>query len=116
MDRINKLLKQEITEIIQKDVKDPRIGFVTVAEVKTSKDLRHAVIFISTLEEKDIPETLAALERASGYIRHQLGERVVLKYLPELSFKKDETVYQAQKIENIIKKMHETEENNDETS
>ena len=75
--RVADLVKQEVSQIIQHEMKDPRIGFVTVTSVEVSIDLRHARIYFSVLgSEADQKASLAGLERARGYIRTQLGRRI----------------------------------------
>lgn len=86
-----------------RDLKDPRVGFATVMDVRTSPDLRHAKVFVSVLgteEEKQL--TLVALVGARGFIRACVGEKVTLKYLPELHFELDRTLEHAARIEEIL--------------
>jgi ribosome-binding factor A len=101
-ERVDELLKQEIARVLG-DLKDPRVGFATVMDVRTSPDLRHAKVFVSVLgteEEKQL--TLAALAGARGFVRARVGEKVTLKYLPELHFELDRTLEQAARIEEIL--------------
>lgn len=109
MERINSLIKQEVSEIILQEMKDPRIDFITISDVRTSKDLRSAVIYISTFEEEKVDEILSILEGAQGYIRRGLGNRITLRYLPKLIFKKDDTMFSARRIDEIIDKIHQEE-------
>jgi ribosome-binding factor A len=79
-ERVDELLKQEIARIIR-ELKDPRIGFATVMDVRTSPDLRHARVYVSVLgEESEKQDTIAALGRARGFVRVRVGEEVSLKY------------------------------------
>ncbi|MFY9813460.1 MAG: 30S ribosome-binding factor RbfA [Dehalococcoidales bacterium] len=107
VERLNSLLRQEISDLIQRYVKDPRLGtFVSVTTVEISKDMRYAKVFISrygTDEEK--ADTLKALESASGYIRHELGERLKTRRIPELSFRLDNTMEKAAKIQKIMNQL-----------
>ncbi|HET6618041.1 MAG TPA: 30S ribosome-binding factor RbfA [Gemmatimonadota bacterium] len=100
--RVDELLKQEIARVIR-DLKDPRIGFATVMDVRTSPDLRHARVYVSILGSEDEKQVaLAALKGARGYVRVRVGEEITLKYLPELHFELDRTLEQAARIDEII--------------
>ena len=107
VERLNSLLRQEISDLIQRYVKDPRLGtFVSVTTVEISRDMRYAKVFISrygTDEEK--ADTLKALASASGYIRHELGERLKTRRIPELSFRLDNTMEKAAKIQKIMNRL-----------
>lgn len=105
--RIQKQLLRETTAILQ-ELKDPRIGFVTVTRTEITADVRHAKIFVSILGsagEQD--ETFGVLSRASGFVRTQVGKRMRLRYTPEIQFVKDESggyVDRVLKILDEIKK------------
>jgi ribosome-binding factor A len=108
--RVDELLKQEIARILP-DLKDPRVGFATVMNVRTSPDLRHARVYVSVLgEEEQKRTTLAALGKARGWIRSRVGEAVTLKYLPELHFELDRTLERAARIEEILDDIHAAED------
>lgn len=105
--RVAEAFKEEIMDIIQRDLKDPRIGFVTVTRVEISVDLKHAAVFLSILGDKvKKEETLKAMERAKGHIRTELGKRVRLKFLPELEFVYDMTIEDSFRVSEILKKIH----------
>ena len=100
--RVDELLKQELAALIR-DMKDPRVGFTTVMDVRTSPDLRHARVYVSVLgDEEDKQETLSVLQGARGYLRGRLGRDVTLKYLPELHFELDRTLQQAARIDALL--------------
>ena len=92
--RLNNLLRHEISELLQRQVKDPRLGsFVTVTEVSISPDLRHAKIFVSHIgSEEEKQETLSALASASSFLRRELTKRLRLRRIPELSFQWDDSI------------------------
>jgi len=92
--RLNSLLRHEISELLQRQVKDPRLGsFVTVTEVSISLDLRHARIFVSHIgSEEEKQETLSALASASSFFRRELTKRLKLRRIPELSFQWDDSI------------------------
>lgn len=104
MARVDELLKEEIGHILQEKISDPRVGFVTVSRVKVAKDLRHAVVSVSFLDESDeaVADALEALERARGFVRRELGTRVQLKYLPDLKFVYDGSAAHASRIQQML--------------
>jgi ribosome-binding factor A len=106
--RIDELLRQEIGALLEREVQDPRIGFVTVTDVETAPDLRHARVWVSVIgprAERD--ETIAALNRAMGFVRRELGTRLRLKRIPELHVRLDET---AERGTRVLQLLHELEE------
>jgi len=103
--RVNNLLQEEISQIIRTEIHDPDIGFVTITGVEIAADLRQACVYASVLgDEKEVRDTMAALARSSPAIRRELGDRIRLKYIPELAFELDETARHAQRIETLISK------------
>ncbi|MCK4323796.1 MAG: 30S ribosome-binding factor RbfA, partial [Armatimonadetes bacterium] len=103
--RVNNLLQEEISQIIRTEIHDPDIGFVTITGVEIAADLRQACVYTSVLgDEKEVRDTMAALARSSPAIRRELGNRIRLKYIPELAFELDETARHAQRIETLISK------------
>ncbi|MDP3880066.1 MAG: 30S ribosome-binding factor RbfA [Dehalococcoidales bacterium] len=94
IERVNSLIRQELSQLLQRQVKDPRLGtFITVTEVITSADLKHARVFISRLgSEEEKRETLSVLASASGFLRKELAKNLKLRYTPELSFQWDESI------------------------
>ncbi|MCM8814671.1 MAG: 30S ribosome-binding factor RbfA [Candidatus Omnitrophica bacterium] len=98
------ILKHRINEILQKEISDPRIGFVTITDVKVSSDRKHATIFISILgNQEEQKESLKGLANASGYVRHVLSKKLETKFVPEIEFVRDENP--GLKIEEILKEM-----------
>lgn len=105
IDRVDELLKEEIAGVLR-DAKDPRVGFVTVMDVKTTPDLRHATVYVSVLgEEEKKQETMEALRQASGWVRVRVGEEITLKFLPELHFELDRTLERAARLDELIDEM-----------
>ena len=102
-ERISEQIKEEVSLIIAGEMSDPRIGFVTVTDAKVSPDLRHAKIHVSILgSEEEVAQSLQALNRASGFIRHQLGAALRIRRIPELHFAFDDTIRTAARIEEIL--------------
>jgi len=109
--RVGELIREELSEIIQRELKDPRIGFVTITGVDVSPDLRHADVYISVLgSEKQKKESLKGLQSSSGFLRKELSKRVRMKYFPELKFQFDPSIERGMRIERIIRKLHKEEE------
>ena len=109
LERINSSLVEQISYIIAHDVKNPDINFVTITGAKVTSDLSMAKIYFRVLDQSKVKETLLALKDASGYIRHELRERIDIRQIPELEFVYDESIEYGNKIEKIIDKLHEDE-------
>lgn len=107
IERLNHLIQEEISELLQRQVKDPRLGgFVTVTGVSVSSDLRHAKIFISIMgSEEEKVEAMEALTNASGFLRKELGTRLRLRYNPELSFHRDDSIEHGSHILELISRV-----------
>jgi ribosome-binding factor A len=104
IERINNLIRRELSELIQNEVRDPRLdSFVTVTEVSTSADLRHAKIYVSSMsgkqEEKSI---LEALNSATGFLRTGLAGKIRIRRIPELSFYWDDSIEHGDRILRMI--------------
>ena len=104
IERVNNLIRQEVCELLQRQVKDPRLGnFVIVTEVSTSLDLRHAKIFVSQVgSEQEKQETLSALAAASGFFRNEMSRRLKLRRIPELSFQWDDSIERGTHLLELI--------------
>jgi ribosome-binding factor A len=104
IERVNHLIRQEISELLQRQVKDPRLGnFVTITEVATSADLRYAKVFVSRIgDEVEKRETLNILTGASGFLRKELAKRLKLRYIPELSFRWDDSIERDARLQKLI--------------
>ena len=103
-DRISELMRHEIDSIIRTDVDDPRIaGTYSVTRVDVARDLRHAKVYISVLEPEHAKPMLQALKGAAGFIRRTLGERITIRYTPELQFVDDPNIAYGIHIANVLK-------------
>ena len=92
--------------MLTRNTKDPRIGFVTVTGVDLSPDLRHAKIYVSAMgTDRQKKESLAALEHAAGWIRHELGQRVRMKFLPEIVFRTDSSLDYGERIDRLLEEI-----------
>jgi ribosome-binding factor A len=102
-DRIDELLRQEIGEILSREVDDPRIGFATITDVQTTPDLRHAKVLVSVIGQADERRaTLVAMGRAMPFVRHELGKRLRLKRIPEFHLELDDTVERGTRILHLL--------------
>lgn len=102
-DRVDELLRQEMTSIIARDVDDPRIGFATITDVQTAPDLRHAKVLVSVIgQPAERRATLAALGHAMPFVRHELGKRLRLKRIPEFHLELDDTVERGTRILHLL--------------
>src|SRR6056297_3926860 len=91
--RVGELLKEEISQIVLREMKDPRIGFVSITDVEVSGDLRHAKIFVSVYgSDKEKEETMAGLKQATGFIRKLIGNRIKIYHIPEIIFRYDDSI------------------------
>ncbi len=103
-DRIGDLMQREISDIIQRQIKDPRIGFCTVMRVDVSDDLSHAKVRVSIMgSEAEQKNTMIGLKSASNFIRREIGRRIELRILPELVFLQDKSVDHSIRIAQLIK-------------
>src|SRR5690625_7662670 len=104
--RVNRLaeqIKQEVGEIVNQKLKDPRIGFVTITDVELTNDLQQATIYFSILGDKEERDTsLIGLTKASGFVRSEIGKRIRLRKVPEINFAYDEGSAYGNKIDSIL--------------
>ncbi len=105
--RIQELILEEISKVIQSGLKDPRIGFTTITKVEVTDNLKHAKVFVSVMgTEIEKKETLEALNNAKGFIRNTLGKNLYLRYLPVLDFRQDDNADHVEKISRILNGLH----------
>ena len=108
--RINEEVKREISNIIRNEIKDPRLtAMVSVTDVKVTKDLRYAKVYVSIFgkDEEEKNNTFLALKNASGYIRREIGQRINLRYNPQILFELDDSINYGMHIEELIQKVKE---------
>ena len=104
MGRVDGELKKQISEIINYDLKNPK-----VTSVKVTPDLRYAKVYISTLDEKSIKKVLEGLEESKGYIRSEIAKRVNLRITPDLNFVYDDSEENGERIDAILRELHNNE-------
>jgi ribosome-binding factor A len=102
-------IRDAISDIITREVKDPRVGIASVSHVELSADLRHAKVMISVIgeTEEEMDESFKALENAEPFIRRMLGERVRLRHVPELDLQRDRGAEHAERISRILREINE---------
>ena len=101
--RVSEQIKKELSHIIQQELKDPRIGFITVTGVETTGDLSQARVYLSVLGSDEQKEaTLKALASGTGFLRSELGKRMKLRHTPELLFKFDSSIEYGSRIESLL--------------
>jgi ribosome-binding factor A len=106
--RIALQIQHEVSLMISRDMKDRRVGFVTVTGVQMSPDLRHAKIFISLMgSEEEKKESLETLNHAAGWIRHELGQRIRMKFAPDIVFLMDTSQDYGERIDRLIDEIRE---------
>jgi ribosome-binding factor A len=111
-DRIGDQIRQELSELLSRGaVHDPGIGFITLTRVKVSPDLQQARVYYTSLgDDAARRQTAKALERATGFFRRHLGDRLRLRRVPELHFQFDESVGHQDRVEQILRELHDEEE------
>ena len=102
-DRIDELLREEMTSILTRELDDPRIGFATITDVETTPDLRHAKVLVSVIgQPAERQATIVALGRAMPFVRHELGKRLRLKRIPEFHLELDERFERGTRILHLL--------------
>ena len=105
-ERMQDLIREEISDIIQKEIKDPGLGFITIIDVRMTEDLKYAKVYYSVYgSDEEVENTINALRRARGFIKHILGKRIKLRYMPEVSFILDTDEERARRVDEILERV-----------
>jgi ribosome-binding factor A len=104
-ERVADIIRLELARVLREDVRDPRVGFVTLTDVQLSPDLRSARVFVSTLDDQDEQSTLEALERATPFIRRALARSAELRFTPRLQFVFDGSLATGSRVESLLKEI-----------
>ncbi len=105
--KLQEFIKQEVSQMLMRGMKDPRIGFTTVTDVEVTGDLRQAKIYVSLFgSDKEKADTLQALKHARGHVRSELGKILNLRHVPEIDFNKDTSLDYSMHIESLINEIH----------
>ena len=106
-ERMNQIILKEVTQIIQFELKDPNVGFVTITDVHVTNDFSYATVYVSFLgKEERNAAGLKALNRSKGFIRSTLAKRLTIRKTPEIIFKLDKSLEQGKRIESLIQSIH----------
>ena len=106
VEKLQELIKQEMSKMLLKEIKDPRIGFVTVTGVEMTGDLREAKIYVSIMgNEEQIQSSLEGLQSALGFVRREIGKRIRLRFTPEISFALDKSLDYGEHIQKLLLKI-----------
>ena len=101
--RVAEQIQRELADLVRLEVKDPRVGMVTLTDVEVSADYGHAKVFFTTLgDDEQIAAAAAGLNHAAGFLRHELGRRVKLRSVPELHFSYDDSVARGVRLSQLI--------------
>ena len=103
-ERVAGQLRRDLARLIQKEVKDPEVGFVSLSDVEVTRDLSHAKVFITVFEPEKAKESLKALRRAATFLRSRLAQELRLRHVPELHFVHDDSVEKGSHIDELISK------------
>ena len=113
MERVNQMMRREVSLIIQQELGDPRLALMSISRVEVSRDLQHAKVFFSVFgDEKKIEQTQQALDKAKGFIRGCVAQRISLKFIPQLNFFYDKSLDYQMQMENEIERLHDEFPNN----
>lgn len=113
--QVAELLHEELSVLIQRRARDPRLGFVTVTGVEVSPDLRIAHVYVSVLgSDDDVKQSLQSLRHAAGFFRRELGASLSLRYLPELNFRSDDSLARGLRIDQLLDSLQQETSDDDE--
>ncbi|HET9880036.1 MAG TPA: 30S ribosome-binding factor RbfA [Candidatus Limnocylindria bacterium] len=107
-DRLDSQIQQELMLLLQREMKDPRLGFATVTRVETSRDLGHARVWVSVYgEEAEREATMAALHDATPWLRRQLAQRLSIRVMPQLTMKRDDSIESGDRVLRLLRELEE---------
>lgn len=109
IDRLNNLFLEEISKILRTEIKDERINFVTITDVKITSDLYYAKVYVTVLNDKERDNIIKLLNKASNFIERELSHRIEIRRMPNITFVYDESIEYANNIEKIIERINENE-------
>lgn len=110
-EKIQRLLKTEVSDILRREFKDPRLGFVTVTDAEVTSDLRHARIFVSVMGSPEDRETnMAVLRGSARFVRQELGKRIQMKVLPDIEFRLDVSIDQGVRMLELLERIKRDED------
>ena len=102
-DRVGAAMQRELSQLVRDEIKDPRLGMVSISGAEVSRDLAYATVYISVLgDEKAIADSLAVLNRAAGFLRHRLGQLMRIRIVPQLKFEFDSSLQEGARMDALI--------------
>ncbi len=105
-EKLRQLLKEEVSDILRREIKDPRLGFFTVIDAEITSDLQHAKVFVSILgTEEERKQSMEVLKHAQHFVRQEFGKRVRMKTLPDIQFRLDDTVDRGVRILELLEEI-----------
>lgn len=115
-DRVAGQMRRDLARLIQTEIKDPEVGFVSLSDVEVTRDLSHAKVFITVFDPEKAEDSLKALRRAAAFLRRRLGQELRLRHVPELHFVHDDSVEQGSRIDELIAKALHADKDGDEAT
>lgn len=110
-EKMNQLLKEEVSDILRREIRDPRLGFFTIIDAEITSDLRHAKIFVSIMGDEEVrKQSMEVLKHAQHFVRQEFGKRVRMKTLPDIQFLHDETVDKGVRMLELLEEIKRNEE------
>jgi ribosome-binding factor A len=107
-DRLDSQIQQELMELMQREMKDPRLGFATVTRVSTSRDLGHVTAWVSVYGDDEVrTRSMAALGDATPWLRRKLGERLRMRHVPELALRRDDSIEAGDRVLRLLRELEE---------
>jgi ribosome-binding factor A len=105
-DRLDSQIRQELMDLLQREMQDPRVGFATVTRVETARDLGHARVFVSVYgTDEEQARSMKALRDAAPWLRRRLGERLQVRHVPELSLRRDESIESGDRVLRLLNEL-----------
>jgi ribosome-binding factor A len=105
-DRLDSQIQQELMDLLQREMKDPRIGFATITRVETARDLGHARVWVSVLgTEEEQTRSLEALRDATPWLRRRLGERLQVRHVPQLTVRRDDSIESGDRVLRLLREL-----------
>ena len=102
-DRVSEQIRRELAELIRKELKDPRVGMISITDVEVTADYAHAKVYFSTLAgSENLPEVMSGLQKASGFLRRELGKRISIHMTPQLHFVFDQSLERGSDLSKLI--------------
>ena len=110
-ERVSGQLRRELAQLIQREVKDPEVGLVSVSDVEVTRDLAHAKVYVTVFESEQAGSSIKALKRAAGFLRSRLGQELRMRNIPQLHFMHDSSVETGQRMDDLIDKAVKSDHN-----